>query len=84
MSLDIRIPIGLMFGVIGLILIVFGIISDPNVGLVSEGGIYERSLGINVNLIWGWLLLGFAALMLRLAYRARRRAAKNETTPTES
>ncbi len=76
MSLDICIPIGLMFGMIGLILVVFG--------LVSDAAIYERSLGINVNLIWGWLLLAFSALMLRLAYRARRRAAKNEATPTES
>jgi hypothetical protein len=76
MTLDIRIPIGLMFGMIGLILVVFGLVSDT--------AIYERSLGINVNLIWGWLLLAFSALILRLAYRARRRAAKNETTPTES
>ena len=28
MSLDIRIPIGLMFGVIGVILTVFGLVSD--------------------------------------------------------
>lgn len=64
MRLDIRIPIGLMFGLIGLILGVFGLISDA--------AIYQRSLEINVNLIWGWLLLAFSALMLRLAYGARR------------
>ena len=45
MSLDIRIPIGLMFGMIGLILVVFGLISDPE--------IYKCSLGINVNLDLG-------------------------------
>jgi hypothetical protein len=70
MSLDIRIPIGLMFGLIGLILVVFG--------LVSDAGIYRRSLDINVNLTWGWLLVAFSTLMLWLARRARRRASKAE------
>ena len=56
MSLDIRIPIGLMFGIIGLILAVFGLVSDPE--------IYERSLGINVNLVWGCALVAFSAFML--------------------
>jgi hypothetical protein len=65
MSLDIRIPIGLMFGIIGLILIVFGLVSDPV--------IYQRSLGFNVNFDWGFILVGFSAVMLGLAYRARRR-----------
>ena len=65
MRLDIRIPIGLMFGIIGLILIVFGLVSDPE--------IYDRSLGINVNLIWGCALLAFSAMMLILALRAYRR-----------
>jgi hypothetical protein len=65
MSLDIRIPIGLMFGIIGLILVAFGLASDPE--------IYRRSLGINVNLIWGGVLVAFGAVMLALAQRARRR-----------
>ena len=65
MSLDIRIPIGLMFGIIGAILVVFGLVSDPN--------IYDRSLGINVNLGWGCVLLAFSALMLVMAYRAHKK-----------
>jgi hypothetical protein len=64
-SLDIRIPIGLMFGLIGAVLTVFGLVSDPR--------IYERSLGINVNLGWGCVLLAFSAFMLTMAWRARRR-----------
>lgn len=64
MSLDIRIPIGLMFGIIGAILAVFGLFSDP--------ALYQRSLGINVNLDWGCALLAFAAFMLGMAYRAHR------------
>jgi hypothetical protein len=69
MRLDIRIPIGLMFGIIGLILCIFGLSSDPH--------IYERSLGINVNFIWGWVLLAFSALMLALALRAHRRTKRS-------
>jgi hypothetical protein len=65
MSLDIRIPIGLMFAIIGIILAVFGIISDPK--------IYDRSLGINVNLGWGGVLMVFSSVMLALAYRAHKR-----------
>ena len=68
MRLDIRIPIGLMFGIIGLVLSIFGLDSDPE--------IYNRSLGINVNLIWGWALLAFSALMLILALRAYRRTKR--------
>jgi hypothetical protein len=64
-SLDIRIPIGLMFGIIGGIVAVFGLVSDRE--------IYARSLGINVNLGWGCVLLAFSAVMLALAWRARRR-----------
>jgi hypothetical protein len=62
MQLDIRIPIGLLFGIFGAILIVFGFVSDPD--------IYKRSLGINVNLWWGMVLVVFAAMMLGLAWRA--------------
>jgi len=37
---------------------------------------YEvHSLGVNVNLGWGCVLLVFDLLMLALAYRARRRSA---------
>ncbi len=62
MSLDIRIPIGLLFAIIGLILVVFGLVSDP--------AIYQRSLGININLGWGAALTAFGLFMLLLAYLA--------------
>ena len=64
MNLDLRLPIGLMFTVIGVLLAGFG--------LVSDRAIYERSLGINVNLWWGLVLLGVGLVMLRLATRAPR------------
>lgn len=58
MGVDIRLPIGLMFTIIGLLLAIFGLLSDAS--------IYQRSLGINVNLIWGGLLILFGVVMLLL------------------
>jgi len=65
MRLDVRFPIGGMFSLIGAILTVYGIVSDP--------AIYEKSLGINVNLWWGLVLLAFGLVMLGFAVRAHRR-----------
>ena len=66
MDLDVRLPIGLMFALFGVLLVAFGLSSGP--------GIYaEHSLGINVDLDWGVVLLAFGATMLVLALRARRR-----------
>ncbi|MEZ0334477.1 MAG: hypothetical protein ACAI18_10740 [Gemmatimonadales bacterium] len=61
MKLDLRLPIGLMFSIIGALLVVFGLVSDP--------AIYQRSLGINVNLWWGLVLLVFGLVMLWLVRR---------------
>jgi hypothetical protein len=63
MGLDIRLPIGLLFSVIGLLLVGFGAFGDK--------AIYERSLGLNVNLAWGAVLLVFGAIMVLLARRPR-------------
>ena len=63
MGLDIRWPIGLMFSLIGAIMVVYGLKTG------SGAEIYQRSLGINVNLCWGTLLLIFGAVMLVLAWR---------------
>jgi len=44
-------------------------------GLLSDSAIYQRSLGINVNLWWGLLLLVFGVLMLvsvQLSGKAKR------------
>lgn len=65
MNFDLRFPIGALFTFYGALLVVFGMVSDPR--------IYERSLGINVNLAWGGVLLVFGASMLGLAMRARRK-----------
>jgi hypothetical protein len=61
MGLDIRLPIGAMFTLFGLLLTVFGLVGDK--------AIYQRSLGINVNLTWGVALLVFGLVMLALGRR---------------
>jgi hypothetical protein len=66
-GLDIRLPIGLLFSVFGLLLVGYGLLSDP--------AIYARSLGFNVNLGWGLVLLAFGASMLALWRRSARRSA---------
>ena len=62
MGLDIRLPIGLMFTLFGLLLVVYGALGDKS--------IYNRSLGLNVNLWWGAVLLIFGVVMLMLGRRA--------------
>ncbi|MCE9518937.1 MAG: hypothetical protein K8R87_05160 [Verrucomicrobia bacterium] len=64
MNFDLRLPIGLMFSLFGAILAVFGIFSDPE--------IYKKSLDININLIWGGVMLVFGILMLLGARSGRK------------
>ena len=59
MTLDVRVPLGLLFVAIGSLLAVFG--------AVSHREIYARSLGINVNLAWGIVMLLSGLLTLWLA-----------------
>ena len=66
MGLDIRIPIGLMFSILGGLLTIYGLVSDKT--------IYQRSLGINVNLGWGLVMLAFGVIMLILGRRGIRSA----------
>jgi hypothetical protein len=65
MGLDIRLPIGLMFSLIGALLAIYGFATG------GDAGLYQSSLGINVNLWWGLLLFCFGAVMLLLALRHR-------------
>lgn len=58
MGLDIRWPIGLMFTIFGAILSVHGLIT------YSDAKLHEQSLGMNVNLGWGLVLLAFGIFML--------------------
>jgi hypothetical protein len=70
--LDIRIPIGLMFSILGAILVVFGVIS-----WYTNPAMYDvHSCHFNVNLIWGCIILAFGIFMLTLAYVGKQRAKK--------
>ncbi|MBS0612199.1 MAG: hypothetical protein JSS24_03385 [Proteobacteria bacterium] len=59
MHIDIRTPLGLMFGIMGLLLIALGLGGEPAL----------HRFGINIDLWWGLAMLSFGALMLWLARR---------------
>lgn len=60
MHLDVRLPIGLMFTIIGAILLVYGQMMDP-------AKIQALPLGVNVNFWSGLAMLVFGVLMLLLS-----------------
>jgi hypothetical protein len=70
MGLDVRVPVGLMLGIMGVLLVGYGVLGDQS--------IYARSLGLNVNAIWGSVLIVVAAALLILAAR-RARVSASET-----
>jgi len=72
MGLDIRLPIGILFALLGAILAVYGVFGDPSR--------YQQSLGVNLNLGWGLVLLAFGLAMFALGRRAMREARK-KTAP---
>jgi hypothetical protein len=67
MQSDIRLPIGGLFSLIGLLLVLFGLATYAS-------PMYVRSLGVNVNLYWGLVMLAFGVLMLFLSFRGRRKS----------
>lgn len=66
MGLDIRIPIGLMFTIFGLIISIYGIFTN------SDAAMYAKSLSININLWMGLLMLVFGGLMLYFAKKKKK------------
>ena len=64
MGLDVRLPVGLMFAIMGALLTGYGLFGDHT--------IYARSLGINVNVIWGTVMLVTGAIFLALTARSGR------------
>jgi hypothetical protein len=72
MKFDLRIPMGLLFLVIGCVLTTFG--------LVTRGSeIYARSGGLNIDLVWGMVLLVSGAAMLATGVYVDRRKATLRT-----
>jgi len=62
MGLDIRLPLGLIFLIIGAIMTAYGVFTWGS-------PIYASSMGINLNVIWGAVMLAFGGLMLVLSRR---------------
>ena len=58
MGLDIKVPIGLMFTILGLLLTIFGLATAGNAEM------YQRSLDININLWTGAAMLVVGIVML--------------------
>jgi hypothetical protein len=64
MHTDIRLPIGLLFSIVGVIITVFGF-------MTRGSAIYQHSLGININIYSGICLVIFGGIMLMTALRAQ-------------
>jgi hypothetical protein len=67
MRLDVRLPIGAFFSLVGLLLTAYG--------LATRGAAGTAPTGVPIDLLWGVVLLVFGVLMLALARRAQRGAS---------
>ncbi len=65
MGLDIRLPIGMMFTLLGALLSIYGLVTG------SDSGMYKSSLDLDINFWWGLVLFAFGAVMLFFALLAR-------------
>jgi multisubunit Na+/H+ antiporter MnhG subunit len=64
MGLDIRIPLGLIFILIGGVMTIFGLFTQ-------NSAIYDRSMGVNLNMGWGGIMLIFGAVMFFFGRRQK-------------
>ena len=64
MNFDLRLPIGILFSFYGVVLVIYGLAGDK--------AQYARSLGMNINVTWGVVLLLFGAAMLFLALTGKK------------
>ena len=65
----------ILFSLVGAILFVYGLLTG------SDAALYRRSLDININLIWGVVLLVFGGLMLLFAWRGWKTGAPPADAP---
>jgi hypothetical protein len=65
MGLDIRIPLGLIFLIIGGIMAVFGLVTH------GDATLYEKSLGVDLNLTWGIIMFVFGLVMFVVGRRQK-------------
>ena len=74
MQLDIRLPIGGLFAVLGGILTVFSFFA-------GQQAYDEHSLGINVNLWWGLVMLVFGIVMFLFGRRGTSAVRSTQDSP---
>ncbi len=67
MGLDIKLPIGLMFGILGLLLTIYGLAT------ASDSEMYIRSLHVNINIWVGVSMLVFGVIMLLFVKRTKKK-----------
>jgi hypothetical protein len=67
---DLRIPLGFLFATLGALLVIAGLIASPEST--------ARGLGLNINIIWGAVMIVFGILCLILAKREARRRQRAE------
>lgn len=65
MGLDIRIPLGLIFLALGALLTVFGAFTH------NDPTLYQRTQGVNLNLVWGSTMLIFGGIMFFVGRRQK-------------
>jgi hypothetical protein len=70
MGLDIKIPIGMMFSLLGIILTIHGLTTNGNTVM------YEQSLGVNINLWSGLFMMLFGGFMLLTSSLVKKRKSK--------
>jgi hypothetical protein len=75
-GLDVRLPIGGLFTVLGLLLAGYGLAT------AGDPALYARSLSVNINLWWGIVMLFFGVLLLWGASRGRRVASAHPAAET--
>lgn len=63
--LDIKIPIGMMFTILGVMLTVYGFAT------INDTEMYQKTFGLNINIWSGIGMLIFGGIMLILSYRKR-------------
>ncbi|MFN8668940.1 MAG: hypothetical protein U0164_17295 [Gemmatimonadaceae bacterium] len=66
-SLDLRYPIGGLFTVLGVLLAGFGLATKGNTAMYAPSG------NLNINLLWGMVMLVFGLLFVALAWSAGRK-----------
>jgi hypothetical protein len=65
MGLDIRIPLGLIFLLIGGLMTIYGFVTR------NATDIYQKSMGVNLNLTWGLIMFFFGLVMFYLGRRQK-------------